>query len=266
MSPVRVAVVGNLSLDLVDGGRPRPGGPPLYAGRALAALGVPALVCAKCAQRDRGRLLPALQALELPIELRDGKATAKYTFSYDGDRRTMEVRELGEPWRPDEVDWVVGAQWVHVGALFRGEFPEETLAALAAQARLSFDGQGLVRPARTGPLMLEPEPEPSFLRHVSVLKLSEEEARALVGSLEERPLTELGVPEVVVTLGSRGCLVVARRRLVHVPADPIADCDPTGAGDAFAAGYVVERGRGRGPRQAAERATRLVHRLLASSR
>src|SRR5205814_4141405 len=86
MSPVRVAVVGNLSLDLVDGGPPRPGGPPLYAGRALAALGVPALVCAKCAQRDRGRLLPALQALELPIELRDGKSTAKYTFSYDGDR------------------------------------------------------------------------------------------------------------------------------------------------------------------------------------
>jgi len=114
--------------------------------------------------------------------------------------------------------------------------------------------------------VLEPEPEPSYLRHISVLKLSEEEARALVGSLEERPLSELGVPEVVVTLGSRGCIVVARRRLVHVPADPIADCDPTGAGDAFAAGYVVERGRGLGPRQAAERATRLVHRLLASSR
>jgi sugar/nucleoside kinase (ribokinase family) len=266
MPTVRVAVVGNLSLDLVDGGPPRPGGPPLYAGRALAALGVPALVCAKCAQRDRGRLLPALQALEVPIELREGKSTATYTFSYDGDRRSMEVRELGEPWRPDEVGRVVGARWIHVGALFRGEFPEETLEALAAQARVSFDGQGLVRPARTGPLVLEPEPEPSFLRHVSVLKLSEEEARALVGRLEERALSELGVPEVVVTLGSRGCIVVARRRLVYVPAEPVADCDPTGAGDAFAAAYIVERSRGQGPRRAAERATRLVHRLLASSR
>ncbi|TMM33240.1 MAG: carbohydrate kinase family protein [Actinobacteria bacterium] len=266
MSPVRVAVVGNLSLDLVDGGPPRPGGPPRYAARALAALGVPAVLRVKCAEADRSRLLAPLKALGLPVEWRPGATTATYAFSYDGDRRTMDVRTLGSPWSGEDVSGL-HAEWVHVGALFRGEFPTESLAALTeAGARLSFDGQGLVRPARCGPLVLEPEPEPSYLRHISVLKLSEEEARALVGSLEERPLSELGVPEVVVTLGSRGCIVVARRRLVHVPADPIADCDPTGAGDAFAAGYVVERGRGLGPRQAAERATRLVHRLLASSR
>ena len=95
-----------------------------------------------------------------------------------------------------------------------------------------------------------------------MLKLSEEEALALVGRLEERSLSELGVPEVIVTLGSRGCIVVARSRLVHVPAEPL-DVDPTGAGDAFAAAYVVERGRGHGPFQAAKGATRLVHGLLA---
>jgi sugar/nucleoside kinase (ribokinase family) len=150
-----------------------------------------------------------------------------------------------------------------VGALYRGEFTAETLAALAGSgARVSFDGQGLVRPARTGPLELEPEPDLSLLRHVSVLKLSEEEAQALVGRLDERSLSELGVPELVVTLGSRGCIVVARRRLVHVPAEPL-DADPTGAGDAFAGAYVVERSRGHAPRRAAERATRLVHGLLA---
>ena len=113
--------------------------------------------------------------------------------------------------------------------------------------------------------MLEPEPELSFLRHISVLKLSEEEALALVGGLDERSLSELGVPEVVVTLGSRGCVLVAEHRLVRIPADPL-DVDPTGAGDAFAAAYVVERSRGQAPRPAAERATRLVHDLLAGSR
>jgi sugar/nucleoside kinase (ribokinase family) len=98
-----------------------------------------------------------------------------------------------------------------------------------------------------------------------VLKLSEEEALALVGSLEERPLSKLGVPEVVVTLGSRGAIVVVEGRLVHVAADPV-DADPTGAGDAFAAAYVVERSQGQEPRRAAERATRLVHGLLRESR
>jgi len=261
---VRIAVVGNLSLDHVEGGPPRPGGPPRYAARSLAALGEPSLVRAKSAAADRARLVRPFEELGVPVEWRAGATTATYAFSYEGDARTMEVRELGSTWSPEDIAGL-GADWVHVGALFRGEFPEETLAALAETARLSFDGQGLVRPARVGPLELEPEPDTSFLRHVSVLKLSEEEARALVGSLEERPLSELGVPEVVVTLGSRGAIVVADGRLVHVPAEPV-DADPTGAGDAFAAAYVVERSQGREPRRAAERSTRLVHGLLRGSR
>jgi sugar/nucleoside kinase (ribokinase family) len=260
---VRIAVVGNLSLDHVEGEPPRPGGPPRYAARSLAALGVPALVRAKSAAADRASVVRPLEELGVPLEWRPGETTATYAFSYDGDVRTMEVRELGSTWSPEDVAGL-GADWVHVGALFRGEFPEETLAALAATARLSFDGQGLVRPARLGPLELEPEPDTSFLRHVSVLKLSEEEARALVGSLDERSLSELGVPEVVVTLGSRGAIVVVEGRLVRVPAAPV-DADPTGAGDAFAAAYVAVRSQGQEPRQAAERATRLVHRLLRES-
>jgi sugar/nucleoside kinase (ribokinase family) len=261
MPLVRVAVVGNFSLDHVDGGPPVPGGPPRHAARALAALGVPSVVRAKSAAADRGRLVRPVEELGLPVEWRPGATTVTYAFSYHGDTRSMEVRELGSAWSPEDVA-ELRADWVHVGALFRGEFPEETLAALAESgARISYDGQGLVRPARLGPLKLEPEPDTSFLRHVSVLKLSEEEAHALVGSLEERPLAELGVPEVVVTLGSRGAIVVSRRRLVHVPADPV-DADPTGAGDVFAAAYVVERRRGHDPRRSAEGATRLVGRLL----
>jgi sugar/nucleoside kinase (ribokinase family) len=259
---VRVAVLGNLSLDLVDGAPPRPGGPPLYAARGLAALGVPALIRAKCAPADRPLLQPPLEAVAR-AEWLDGAATATYAFSYDGERRTMEVRALGSPWTPGDTE-ALGARWAHVGALYRGEFPPETLAALTdAGVRVSFDGQGLVRPERVGPLELAPEADTTFLRHVSALKLSEEEAVALVGRLEERALSELGVPEVIVTLGSRGSLVLARRRLVHVPTEPLSGIDPTGAGDAFAAVYAVARERGETPQRAAERATRLVHRLLA---
>ena len=264
MPTVRVAVVGNLSLDLVDGGPPRVGGPPYHAARALAALGVPAVVRVKCAEAERSLLLPPLEELGLPIEWLPGETTASYAFSYDGDLRTMEVLELGSTWSADDVEGL-DAEWIHVGALFRGEFPAGTLAALAGGARLSFDGQGLVRPALRGPLLLDPEPEPSFLRYVSVLKLSEEEALALVGEIDEGALSKLGIAEVLVTLGSRGCIVAVARQRFRVPADPL-DVDPTGAGDAFAAAYVVERSRGLAPRQAAETATQLVHDLLAGAR
>ncbi len=263
---VRVAVVGNLSLDLVDGAPPRPGGPPFYAARALGALGVPAGVRVKAAERDRSLLRRAVHGAGVSVEWRTGSSTATYAFSYEGDRRTMDVLTLGDPWSAEDVDGL-RAEWVHVGALFRGEFPAETLAAVAGGgARVSLDGQGLTRPARTGPLRLEAEPDTSFLQHVAVLKLSEEEAVALIGRLEERALSELGVPEVVVTLGSRGCLVVARRSLVHVPTEPLSGIDPTGAGDAFAAAYVVERDRGHAPRRAAGGANKFVHDLLARTR
>ena len=63
------------------------------------------------------------------------------------------------------------------------------------------------------------------------------------GELEE--LRELGVPEVVVTFGAGGLVVLTRDAAVRVPARP-ASGDPTGAGDAFSVA-VSERTRRRPP-------------------
>jgi sugar/nucleoside kinase (ribokinase family) len=152
---------------------------------------------------------------------------------------------------------------VHVGALARSDFPAETLAELARDRRVSFDGQGLVRPERTGPLKLDAAYDPEVLRHVSILKLAEEEARTLVGEPDESALRSFGVPEVVVTLGSEGSLVLADGKLVQVPAQAAGEVDPTGAGDAFSAVYLASRSSGHAPMAAARRATALVAGLLA---
>jgi sugar/nucleoside kinase (ribokinase family) len=143
---------------------------------------------------------------------------------------------------------------VHVGPLARSDFPPETLAELARGRRLSYDGQGLVRPARTGPLVLDPAFDPALLRPVSILKLSEEEAE-MVG-------VEHGVPEVLVTLGARGVVVHADGESVRVAATTRSSGDPTGAGDMFAAAYLVARADGAPPVAAAERACAVVAGLL----
>jgi len=71
------------------------------------------------------------------------------------------------------------------------------------------------------------------------------------------------VAEVVVTLGSRGSLVLARGRLERVTARPLKGrVDPTGAGDAFAAAYLAGRAGGQSPVASARRATALVGGLL----
>lgn len=261
----RLAVVGNLSRDLVDGGPPRVGGPPYWAARALRVLGTPALVMAKCAGADRALLLRPLVALGIPVLWLGGSATAAFSISYDGERREMTVEGIGDPWSPRDVRKLGDARWVHVGALAQSDFPAETLAELAAgRRRILFDGQGLVRPARTGPLELHGDYDPEVLRHVSVLKLAEEEARALVGEPDEAALRALGVPEIVVTLGSRGSLVYADGRLERVATQAVGGpVDPTGAGDAFAVAYLAARAGGHAPVASARRAGALVTGLLS---
>jgi sugar/nucleoside kinase (ribokinase family) len=258
-----IAVVGNLSRDLVDGAPPRAGGAPIHAARALRVLGRPALVGAKCADSDRDSLLTPLVRLGLPVIWRGGSSTAAFSFRYEGDRRVMVVDALGDPWTTSDLHGLERADWVHVGALARSDFPAKTLEALARDRRLSFDGQGLVRPDRTGPLVLDADYDPEVLRFVSILKLAVEEARALIGEPDEDALRSLGVPEVVVTQGSQGSLVLADGKLEPVPARPVGgEIDPTGAGDAFAAAYLVSRSTGHAPTAAARRATALVAGLL----
>ena len=87
-----------------------------------------------------------------------------------------------------------------------------------------------------------------MLRHVSVLKLAEEEARVVAGEPDAEALASLGVAEIVVTFGSEGSLLFAEGRLERVPARALDDeVDPTGAGDAFMAAYLVSRSSGYAP-------------------
>ena len=258
-----IAVVGNLSLDRVDGEAPRPGGAPFHAAHALRVLGRPALLAAKCADVDRRLLVPPLVRLGVPVLWRAGRSTAAFSFRYEGDRREMRVDALGSPWTEADLEGLGRVEWVHVGALARSDFPPSTLAVLARGRRVSLDGQGLVRPDRVGPLELDADYDRGALGDIAVLKLAEEEARVLVGEPDEKALRSLGVREVVVTLGSEGSLVLADGTLERVPACPVeGPIDPTGAGDAFAAAYLVSRSSGHAPVAAARRATALVAGLL----
>jgi sugar/nucleoside kinase (ribokinase family) len=256
----RLAVLGNLARDLVDGQPPRVGGGPYWAGRAVRLIDAPATIVTRCAERDRAELVPQLSALGVPVLWRGCAATSTFGISYEGEVRHMRVEEIGEPWTPDDLSgWasepLQGVPWVHVAPLFRSDFPAETLAALARGRSILLDGQGLVRRPVTGALVEDGEYDPEVLRHLRVLKLSEDEAAAVLSDVSEEAVQALGVPEVLVTLGSRGSIVFAEGRSEHVPTTPVDTPDPTGAGDAYSIGYVAARASGATPWAAAQRAT-----------
>jgi sugar/nucleoside kinase (ribokinase family) len=259
-----LGVIGHLARDVVAGAPARIGGGPWHAGRALRALHREAIVAAKCGESDRAAFKRAFAALGLPLALSTGGETTAFSFSYDAEgRRTMQVDAIGEPWDPGDIQEraLRRAEWLHVVPLLRGDFPPETLDLLAQGRRLLLDGQGLVRARRTGPLVLDGGFDRALLRHVAILKLAEEEARAIVGDADLEELRVLAVPEVVVTFGLRGSLVLTRGLAERVRAYPV-DADPTGAGDAFSVAYLGARAAGHGPVSAARRATALVAALI----
>jgi sugar/nucleoside kinase (ribokinase family) len=262
-------VIGNLARDIVDGGKPRVGGGPFHCGRALRLLAVPARILTKLAQADAD-LLHGLLALGIPVTWRPAASTATFALDYDAaQNRTTTLAELGEPWTPDEAaGWVAralrGVLWLHVAPLARSDVSAETLAVLARGRRVSLDAQGLVRPARTGPLEPDREYDPALLAHLTVLKLAEEEAEVVLDRIDRASIEALGIPEVLLTLGPRGSILYADGREQRIRCNRV-EANPTGAGDAFAAAYVTARSRGRPPHAAAVAATRLVEALLAGS-
>ena len=262
-----LAVIGPLSRDIVGGRAEQIGGGPWHAGRALRALHQEALVVAKCGEPERRAYLRRLASLGVPVSLTAAGETTSFAFSYDAEgNREMRVDAIGEPWsEADEPERVLRrVEWVHVTPLLRGDFPPETLERVARRRRVLLDGHGLVRRREVGSLVLDGEFDRALLTHVSILKLAEEEAHAILGHGELEELRELGVPEIVVTFGGSGSLVLTRDASVRVASRPVRG-DPTGAGDAFSIAYLGARAGGHRPISAARRASALVSALLSNS-
>jgi sugar/nucleoside kinase (ribokinase family) len=259
-----LAVCGNVAIDVIDGRPPTVGGGPYHCGHALRLLERPSRIFTKCAPEDRNLVLPPLSALGVPLTITDARATASFALSYDGETRRTEILAVGDPWQPQDARTLDGVQWVHLAPLARSDFPAETLAEFARGRRLSYDGQGLVRAPESGPVRLDRSYDPALLEHVSFLKLAQEEAATILPGDSEEAVFALGVPEVVITFGSRGSIVYAGGRSTHVPCHPILGVDLTGCGDAYAVGYLAARSDGLAPVAAGRRATALVALLLST--
>jgi sugar/nucleoside kinase (ribokinase family) len=96
---------------------------------------------------------------------------------------------------------------------------------------------------------------------VGLLLPNAEEAAVLSG--EEDPegaalVLATRIPEVVVTLGARGALWASGQRVCAVEAEGTTPVDTTGAGDAFAAGFLTARLAGAGPEEALREGCRLA--------
>lgn len=264
-----IALVGQSVLDRVvwpDGlVEERLGGAPIFAGQAIAGERPGVLV-------TRGGTAELRRPLhELGLALVEGPAgrtlVSEMELHPDG-RRSEAISAFGDPFTTVDVEgWMAPAlercSTVVCGAQWRDDFPPETLAALARGRRVYLDGQGPARSARLGPLRLEGPLAREAVRGVAVLKVSEEEAAALLGRLDPVTAAATGIPVVVVTRRERGAVVLVAGRAWEVGVEPVRGLtDTVGAGDAFVALMAAAAEAGAGPVEAAQSACDGVARLL----
>lgn len=258
-----VTVLGNLAIDRIDGAPQSPGGCASFAGVALEAADVHGRIVAMAAERDHALFDSLSEHLGPLLRILPADRTSSFRLDYvDVDHRQMSVDAIGPVWGEAEINAAdPDTTWVHLAPLLRTDFTAGALVALDARGhRVVYDGQGLVRADRTGPLVLDRHFNPELLTHISVLKLAEDEAVIVAdGEFDETVAARLGVPEILVTFGSEGCDIYIEGSVTRVPAAwRVEGVQTTGAGDMFTACYTANRAAGATTRDAVERASELV--------
>ncbi len=250
----RVVVVGSANMDLVVSVRrfPKPGetifggGFGMYPGgkganQAVASgkLGVPTTFIGKMGNdvfRQNLKASMARDGVDLSAVLVDRAeptGTALITVDGRGENEIVVVSGSNMKLMPADLRRPVFRSARVV--LLQLEIPVRTVARAAVLGRAA--GAAVIlnpAPARKLPA--------SLLRSVDILTPNETEAEFLSGvrvrdgrsaAAAAKRLLSLGVGAVIVTLGSRGCLLVTGETVSHFPARKVRPVDTTAAGDAF---------------------------------
>ncbi len=225
-------VVGHVTKDLLDGGYTL-GGTATYSALTAKGLGLRvAVVTAAGPDIDLGSIFQGIDLVCLP-----SPTTTTFRNLYRGEERTQFLYAHATPLRPEAVPlpWRT-APIVHLGPVAQemgeeiiGLFPRSLLGLTPQGWLRGWDEEGRIHP-------LKWEGAPVALPEVDVLILSEEDLAGEAGALR----SHLKVPGmVVITRGAKGATLYYRGGEDRLPAPPAQLVDPTGAGDIFAATFLV---------------------------
>lgn len=239
------------SLTLVDEMGLYPGGCAVNTAVALARLGLPVHLIGKIGQDPLGDfLVSSLVATDVGVQgvRRDARLATSATMVMidpDGERRFVHHIGANAALSFEDVDLQKVSQGalLHVGGcLIMPGLDGEPLALLLKEVRAAgvkicadtaWDASGRWME------LLAPS-----LPYIDYFVPSLDEAQAMTGLLKEadvaRALLDGGVGVVALKMGAKGSLVMAQDgQIVRTPAYEVDVVDTTGAGDAFAAGFIA---------------------------
>ncbi len=173
----------------------------------------------------------------------------------DGTRKSVTNQAHRFNFHPEkDPSLFTDAKAVILGSLFRAPFDDpEIIRAVTGAARAA--GQLVIADTKLPNFrFLTLEDVRDALPDIDYITPNEDEARHFSGREDPEDMADVfldyGVRNVIIKLGSRGCLLKNREKSVRLPALPVRAVDATGAGDNLVAGFVSELLRGAAPEEA----------------
>ncbi|MBK9093486.1 MAG: ribokinase [Anaerolineae bacterium] len=238
-------VIGHITRDVLPAGGFAQGGTATYAAVTAQRLGVQAAILTRAAPDFP--LTPDLDDITLE-RLPSADTTTFENRYFDGHRRQV-VHTVAPPLTVADVP----AAWRTIPIVLLGPIAQEVDPALASAFPGSLLGvvpQGWMRrwDAQGHVSRQDWESAAEVLAGAQALILSDEDLGHSTATLAHyRRLC----PLVVLTLGARGCQVWQGDRMTAMPPRPAHEVDPTGAGDVFAAAFLIRLAASGDPLQAA---------------
>jgi sugar/nucleoside kinase (ribokinase family) len=257
-----ICCIGHITLDKVVTPQSvvhMAGGTAFYFSNAMSKLGKDYILVTAVAPREMN-FISDLRAAGVTVEALPSAYTVYFENIYtaDQDHRTQRVLQTADAFTVDQLAHI-DARIFHLGPLLSGEIPVALVKALSKKGIVSLDVQGYLRVVRDKNVHAVDWPDKvEALRYVDILKASLSEMEVLTGHTDIRKgagtLAAWGVSEVVITMGSKGSLVLKDHTFYDIPAyNPgTAVMDATGCGDTYMAGYLYQRLNDRRPQDAGE--------------
>ena len=241
---IDLLAVGHVARDEFPDTEWRLGGTALYASVAAARLGRRAALVTRAGPRERDALERRCHDLGIELHVLTSPLTTTFAFRYDeAGRRHLTLRARAKVIGRDDVAGRLRVPRAVVYASIAHELSPGLFGTLTAPASVLV-AQGYLRGWRADGSVVPREwtESAAMLAAVGTAVVSEED---LAGDLTMAERWSLTTP-VVVTLAERGARVYERGVARDIPGFAAARVvDPTGAGDAFAAGLALALADGR---------------------
>jgi sugar/nucleoside kinase (ribokinase family) len=256
-----ICTIGHITLDKVVTSQSvnyMPGGTSFYFSKAIQGAPIDYALVTALATSELGVVADlrksGVEIYALPSE---HSVYFENIYSQNQNHREQNVLQKAAPFdvavMPD-----IKAKIYHLGPLLSDDISLGLLKLLASKGTVSLDIQGYLRYVKDKKVLYKDwTDKKEALPHVSILKANEFEMEVLTGKSKVQEgakyLADMGVKEVIITLGSHGSVIYTENQFYKIPAfKPTEVVDATGCGDTYMAGYLSKKIAGAAVEEAGE--------------